>query len=107
MNSTTSGTRTTDWYGSFTGVTNALSNLQVSYTGRNTVSCTQTVYIWRWTTNAWVSLSARSVGTTEVALANLAPSGAAADYVSGTTGDGEVRCGCAASEQRTSPPTAT
>jgi Domain of unknown function (DUF4082)/Bacterial Ig-like domain/Bacterial Ig domain/Purple acid Phosphatase, N-terminal domain len=91
IGSTTTGTRTTDWYGSFTGVTNSLSNLRVSYTGRNTVSCTQNVYIWRWTNSAWVSLSSRSVGTTEVALTNLAPSGSAADYVSGTSGDGEVR----------------
>jgi hypothetical protein len=91
VSSTTNGTRTTDWYGSFTGVTNSLSNLRLSYTGRNTVSCTQVVYIWRWTTNTWVSLGSRSVGTTEVALTDLAPSGAAANYVSGTTGDGEVR----------------
>jgi hypothetical protein len=91
VNSTTSGTRTTDWYGSFTGVTNSLSALRVSYTGRNTVSCTQNVYIWRWSTNSWVSLSSRSVGTTEVTLTNLDPSGADANYVSGTTGDGEVR----------------
>jgi Domain of unknown function (DUF4082)/Bacterial Ig-like domain/Bacterial Ig domain/Purple acid Phosphatase, N-terminal domain len=91
VNSTTSGTRTTDWYGSFPGVTNTLSNLRVSYTGRNTVSCNQTVYVWRWTTNSWVSLGASTVGTTEVARTNLAPSGAAANYVSGTTGDGELR----------------
>ena len=49
------------------------------------------MHIWRWTTNSWVQLNSRSVGTTEIALNNLAPTGAAADYVSGTTGDGEVR----------------
>jgi hypothetical protein len=91
VNSTTTGTRTTAWYGSFTGVTNALSNLRVSYSGRNSASCTQAVHIWRWTTNSWVQLNSRSVGATEIALADLAPAGAAADYVSGTTGDGEVR----------------
>ena len=49
------------------------------------------MHIWRWTTNTWVQLDSRAVGTTEVAINNLAPTGAAADYVSGTTGDGEVR----------------
>jgi serine protease len=91
VNSTTSGTRTTDWYGTFTGVTNSLSDLRVSYKGKNSRSCTQVVWIWRWTTSSWVQLSSRSVGTTEVALTNLAPSGSAANYVSGTSGDGEVR----------------
>ena len=91
VNSTTTGTRTVDWYGSFTGVTNGLSNLRVSYNGRNSVSCTQTVAVWRWTTSTWVQVDSRAVGTTEIALTNLTPTGAAADYVSGTSGDGEVR----------------
>jgi hypothetical protein len=92
VNSTFLGTRTTAWYGSFTNVTNSLNTLRVNYSGRNSVSsCTQTVHIWRWTTNAWVQLDSRAVGTTEVAINNLAPTGAAADYVSATTGDGEVR----------------
>jgi Domain of unknown function (DUF4082)/Bacterial Ig-like domain/Bacterial Ig domain/Purple acid Phosphatase, N-terminal domain len=91
VNSTLTGTRTSSWYGSFTGVANGLSNLRANYRGRNSVSCTQTVHIWRWTTSTWVQLDSRAVGTTEVALLNLTPTGAAADYVSGTTGDGEVR----------------
>jgi hypothetical protein len=91
VSSTTAGTRTTDWYGSFVGIPNAVSNLRVDYTGRNTVSCSQTVAFWRWTTNTWVQVSSRSVGTTEIALVNLKPAGAAANYVSGTSGDGDVR----------------
>jgi hypothetical protein len=91
VNSTTSGTRTTSWYGSFTGVSNALADLRVNYRGRNSGSCTQTVDVWRWTTSTWVQLDSRSVSTTEVSISNLAPTGAAADYVSGTTGDGELR----------------
>jgi hypothetical protein len=91
VNSTTTGTRTTAWYGSFSSVPNSLANLRVSYRGRNSASCTQAVHIWRWTTNTWVQLDSRSVGTTEVGLANIAPAGAAADYVSGTTGSGELR----------------
>jgi hypothetical protein len=49
------------------------------------------VDVFRWTDSTWVQLSQRSVGTTEVNLADLAPSGAASDYVSGTSGLGEVR----------------
>jgi methionine-rich copper-binding protein CopC len=91
VNSTTSGTRTTSFYGSFTGVANGLANLRVNYRGRNSASCTQTVDIWRWTTSTWVQLDSRAVSTTEISVSNLAPTGAAADYVSGTAGDGEVR----------------
>jgi serine protease len=91
VSSTASGTRTTDWYGSFPGVTNSLSNLRVSYKGKNSRSCTQVIFIWRFSTSSWVQLNSRSVGTSEVALSNLAPSGSAANYVSGTSGDGEVR----------------
>jgi serine protease AprX len=91
VSSTTTGSRTTAWYGSFTGVSNALSNLRVSYTGKNSRSCTQRVEIWRWTTSAWVQLNSQTVGGNDVAITSLAPAGTLADYVSGTTGDGELR----------------
>jgi hypothetical protein len=90
VNSTTSGTRTTSWYGAFTGVTSALSNLRVNYKGNNSASCTQTIAIWRWTDSTWVQLDSRSVSTTEIAVNNLTPSGTLANYVS-TTGNGELR----------------
>jgi subtilisin family serine protease len=91
VNSNTSGQKTTAWYGTFTGVTNALSNLRVSYSGKNSRSCTQTVSIWNWNNSSWVTLDSRTVGTTEVVLANLVPGGTISRYVSGTAGDGEVR----------------
>jgi serine protease AprX len=91
VNSTTSNTKTTSWYGTFTGISNGLSNLRATYSGKNSASCTQTIAIWRWTDSTWVQLDSRSVGTTEVLVANLAPSGGAADYVSGTSGNGDVR----------------
>jgi hypothetical protein len=91
VNSTTSGTRTTSWYAVFPGVPNALSNLKITYKGKNSQSCTQTVSIRRWTTSSWVQLDSRSVGTTEVLIADLIPSGTLADYVSGSSGDGELR----------------
>jgi hypothetical protein len=91
VNSTQSGTRSTSWFGSFAGVANDLGDLRITYKGKNSASCTQTVDVFRWTDSTWVQLSQRSVGTTEVNLADLAPSGAASDYVSGTSGLGEVR----------------
>jgi hypothetical protein len=92
VNSTTSGSaRSAAWYGSFTGVTNSLKNLTVSYTGSASINVTQVVEIWDWTKNAWVSLNSRTVGTTDVAISNLMPTGTVANYVSGTSGTGEVR----------------
>ena len=90
VNSTTTGTRTSWWYARFTGVTNALRGLRVTYKGKNSRTCTQSLGVYRWTTGAWVQLDSRSVGTTEVQI-DRAASGTLADYVSGTTGDGEVR----------------
>jgi len=58
---------------------------------KNSRSCTQTASIWRWTNSSWVQLHSATVGTTEVVISNLAPTGTLADYVSGTAGDGDVR----------------
>jgi hypothetical protein len=90
VNSTTTGTRTTAWYAKFASVPNSLRNLRVSYSGKASASCTQTIAIWRWTTSSWVALDSRLVGTTELRV-DKPPSGSAADYVSGTSGDGELR----------------
>ncbi len=86
--STAAGTRTASWYGRFTRVPRTLSSLRVTYTGKSSQTCAQTVSIWRWSTRTWVRLASRSVGTKEVSLANLAPGGAASAYVSGS---GELR----------------
>jgi glucose/arabinose dehydrogenase len=91
VNSTTIGTRTTDWYGVLASVPNSLQSLAVTYKGANSRTCTQTVSIWRWTTSTWVVLATRSVGTTEVQHSALVPTGALADYISGTSGNGDVR----------------
>ncbi len=92
VNSNNSNTRTSAWYGSFAAVPNGLANLKVSYIGKNSRDCTQTVAIWRWTNNSWIQINSQIVGpTTEVAILDLAPGGTLADYVSGTSGNGELR----------------
>jgi hypothetical protein len=94
VSSTTSGTRTSAWYGRMTGVTNALTSLRVVYKGKNTATCSQTVALYNWDTATWVTLDTRSVGTTEV-LVDRTASGTLNTYVSGTgTGDVAVRVRC-------------
>jgi hypothetical protein len=91
VNSTTSGTRATSWYGIFTSVPKNFSNLKVTYKGKNSKNCTQTIALWRWTDNSWVQLDSRTVGTSEISIANLAAAGALSEYVSGTIGNGDLR----------------
>jgi subtilisin family serine protease len=88
VNSTKSGTRTSAWYGSFTGVPNGLRNLSLTYKGKNSRTCAQTLSVWNWTTDSWVQLDSRSVGTSEVRIDKKPTE---ADYVSGGSGDGELR----------------
>ena len=91
VNATTSGTRTSAWYGVFSSVPNGLRNLKITYKGANSQSCTQTMSIYRWTTSSWVQLNSRSVNTTEALIADLVPGGTLADYVSGSSGNGDIR----------------
>ncbi|MDP9136353.1 MAG: fibronectin type III domain-containing protein, partial [Actinomycetota bacterium] len=95
VNSTTTGTRTTSWWGSFTGVPANLSNLRVTYAGRNSRSCTQVLAAWRWTDSTWQQLDSRAVANADVILADLVPPGAAGTYVS-ATGEVRVRVRCTA-----------
>ncbi len=50
----------------FSGVSNSLRSLNVTYKGKHSRTCAQSVSIWRSTTSSWVKLDSRSVGTTEV-----------------------------------------
>jgi hypothetical protein len=80
--SNSSYTRTSAWYGTFTGVPSTLQNLKVTYQGSNSRTCTQQVQIWRPGTSSWVTLDSRSVGTTETRIAGLVPSGSPSSYLS-------------------------
>jgi hypothetical protein len=89
--STTTGTRTLAWYGSFPTVPRTITSLTVTYKGKDSRSCTETVSIWNWSTSAWVQLNSQAVTTTEVLRGPLTPTGTLSNYVSGTSGTGEVR----------------
>jgi purple acid phosphatase-like protein len=93
VNSTTSGTRTTSWYGSFTSVPTAITGLRATYTGKNSRNCTQVIAAWRWTDSTWQQLNSSTVGTTEATRADLAPPGVATAYVS-PAGEVRVRVRC-------------
>ena len=90
VNSTTTGTFTAGWYGRFSGVANSLRKLRVTYKGKSSRSCSQTISLFRWTTSSWVDVDARTMGTTPITVDKLL-SGSLGDYVSGTAGDGELR----------------
>ena len=93
VNSTTSGTRTSSFYGSFTGVPTNISSLTATYRGRNSVSCTQVIQIWRVTDGTWQQLNSAALGNTETTRGPYTPTGAAANYVS-PTGEVRVRVRC-------------
>lgn len=59
------GKYVTDWYGSVF-LNGAPTTLQVAYNGNYTVSRTQTLYAWNWTTSTWDQVASGSVGTTDV-----------------------------------------
>ncbi len=90
VDATTGTTRTVAWTGRVAGVSNAAKTLAIRYRGRASATCTQAVAIYRWTTGSWSQLDSRAVGPTEVQVDRAVP-GAPADYVSGTSGDGEVQ----------------
>jgi subtilisin family serine protease len=93
VSSTTSGTRTAAWYGTFTSVPSALSALKVTFKGKASKTATQTVSIYRWSDGAWVTLDTRTLGTTDTLIADRSPSGALASYVS-SAGQVRVRVSC-------------
>ena len=113
VNSTTTGaSRTTNWYGQFSGVPAGATSLKVTYKGRNcgtgtgtcptTAAKPTTVFIWNWSTSAWVQINPipptppTSVGTTDVTFGPLNVPGSPsptswANYVSKGTNRGRVR----------------
>jgi hypothetical protein len=87
--SATSGTRLTSWYGRLAGVSNALTQVTITYRGSHSAPCTQGIYLWNWLNGYWVRFSSASGGPTETE-SSFTVTGAVATYVSGTSGIGEV-----------------
>jgi beta-lactamase superfamily II metal-dependent hydrolase len=71
----------TDWYGSVT-LAHPPLNLTAIYDGNFTISRTQYLYLWNWSTSAWVQINSGTVSTTDV-LKTL-PIASFAAYVSPT-----------------------
>ena len=87
MHSNSSGV--TDWYGRVGGVSNAAKSVRVTYKGSDSRGCSQAISVYNWTTGYWVRYDARSISLSETEVA-FALSGTLAEYVSGSTGDGDV-----------------
>jgi hypothetical protein len=98
ISSSTTSTRAASFYGSFPGVPRTVAGLRIGYSGKNSLSCSQTIALKRWSTGAWVIFDTRSVGATETAV-EVVPAGSLSDYVSGTgtTGELQVRLRCTTS----------
>ena len=71
----------TNWYGSVT-LNHPATALTVTYDGNYTISRTQTLYLWNWSTSAWVQIDQATVSTSDVTRTWSTTSPAA--YVSGT-----------------------
>ena len=73
VNSTTTGTRITDWYGSTTisQVPSTVSKLTINYDGKNSASKTQILDLYNWVTASWVQIDSRTVSTTDVLITNV------------------------------------
>jgi hypothetical protein len=92
LNSTTTGTRSVDWYGQFTGVPAGAGNLTVTYKGNNSLPASQKIYIWNWAgAGSWVQIAGgatgTTVGTTDVTTTAASP----ATYVGTGANNGVVR----------------
>jgi hypothetical protein len=88
VNSTTTGTRKLDWYGStfITQAPSTVTKLTVTYDGKNSASKTQVLYLYNFVTSVWVQIDSRSVSTTDVTITNSQNS--PVNYISAT---GEIR----------------
>jgi hypothetical protein len=91
VNSTTAGVRTTSWFATYVSIPESALAIHLTYKGKNSASCTETLSIYNWSTASWTQLNSQSVGATEALRRDLVPPGAVADYVSGTGSFGDVR----------------
>lgn len=88
VNSTTSGTRVLDWYATIniTQSASSVTKLTIRYDGKNSISRTQLLYLYNWTTASWTQIDSRTVSTSDV-LATVTRS-SPASFISST---GQIR----------------
>jgi hypothetical protein len=88
VTSTASGTRRCDWYGSV--VINqppaSVTKLTINYDGKFSISRTQTLYLYNWSTTSWTQINSKTVSTTDV-LTNYSTT-SPSNFISST---GEIR----------------
>ena len=70
INSTTSGIRKIDWYGSVivSQTASAIAKLIVNFDGKNSVSKTQVLYLYDFTNSTWTQIDSRIVATTDATV---------------------------------------
>lgn len=87
-NSTTSGTRILNWYGStiISQSPASVTKLTVNYDGKNSASKTQVLYLYNWATSTWTQIDSRTVSTSDVVITNIQTS--PANFISSI---GEIR----------------
>lgn len=90
VNSNRAFTRTATWQAGIADVPRNATNLDITYKGKNSRNCTQKIHLWRWSDSTWVQVDSRTVGATEVLIADLTPTGVLSNYVSGSGASGEV-----------------
>ncbi|CAB4860690.1 unannotated protein [freshwater metagenome] len=91
LNSTTSSTRTVQWYGTFSGVPSSPTAITATYKGNASAACTQVFAIYNWSTATWVTLDTRAIGATDV-LVSLSVTGTLRNFVS--SGNARLRVTC-------------
>jgi hypothetical protein len=91
VNAAVNGTgRLAAWYALVDGIPANPSSLEVTYSGSNSRSATQSLQIRKFSgagAGTWVNLDTRTVGTGEVVIADKTPTGTLSEFVSGA---GEV-----------------
>jgi subtilisin len=88
---TSSASGTASWYGTVSGLPKTPKRSLVTYVGKSSASCSQTLALWHWANQAWVALDTRTIGTTNVPVQKWPAS--LADYVN-TSGVLRMRVTC-------------
>jgi hypothetical protein len=89
LNSVTSGTRKTDWYGTVTinQPPSSVNKITINYDGKYSISRTQVLYLYNFVSSSWTQIDSRSVSTSDVSI-NKVQSTNVANFISST---GEIR----------------